>query len=95
LGLMTSVGLAFAAVVAAEKLDTSFHTVDDLRRFAAVPTLAVIRRMPTPAAARGQRLKVAALALSFLVAVALIVAGAYYVGAGNEQIVRMTARGRG
>lgn len=95
LGLVASLGLAFAAVVAAEKLDTSFHSVDDLRRFAAVPTLAVIRRMPTPADARGQRLKFAAMALSFLFALALIVSGAHYVGAGNEQIVRMTSRGRG
>src|SRR5256886_1397244 len=33
MGLMLSLGLAAGAVVLAEQLDTSFHTVDELRRF--------------------------------------------------------------
>jgi hypothetical protein len=94
MGLIAAVALAFAAVVAAERLDTSFHTVDDLRAFVAVPTLAVIRRLPTRANARAGWLRPALVMLAFLVGLAFIIAGTHYVGSGNEQIARMTARAR-
>lgn len=94
-GFVAAVGLAFAAVVAAERLDTSFHTVDDVRDFVAVPTLAVIRRLPTPAGVGGGWLRPVLVTLAFLVGLTLIVGGSHYVGSGNEQIARMTARGRG
>ena len=95
IGFIAAVGLAFAVVVAAERFDTSFHTVDDLRAFVTVPTLAVIRRLPTRSNVRTGWLRPALVTLAFLVSVALIVGGAYYVGSGNEQIARMTARARG
>jgi polysaccharide biosynthesis transport protein len=95
IGFVGSLALAFAAVVAAERLDTSFHSVDELRAFAAVPTLAVIRRIPTRSAVRGRRIRFAIATVVVVVGLALIVGGARYVGAGNEQLVRMTARGRG
>jgi uncharacterized protein involved in exopolysaccharide biosynthesis len=94
-GFAASVALAFAAVVAAERLDTSFHTADDLRAFVSVPTLAVIRRIPTQAAVRGQRIRFALTTIAIITGLALMVGGAHYVGSGNEQIVRLTARGRG
>lgn len=89
-----SIALAFGAVVAAERIDTTFHSVDELRGFVAVPTVAVIRRIPTRSADRGQRLRYALVTLALLVGVTLIVAGARYVGVDNEQLVRMTARGQ-
>ena len=95
MSLGASLALAFAAVVAAERVDTSFHSVDELRAFAAVPTLAVIRRIPTRSAVRGRRLRFALATLAVLLGLALIVGGAHYVGSGNEQLTRLTARTRG
>src|SRR2546426_1996065 len=45
-GLMLSFGLAAGAVVLAEQLDTSFHTVDEFRRFKTVPTVPVLASIP-------------------------------------------------
>ncbi|HSL20167.1 MAG TPA: GNVR domain-containing protein [Vicinamibacterales bacterium] len=95
MGLVGSLGLAFAAVVVSEKIDTSFHSADDLRGFAAVPTLAVIGRIPTQSDLRGQQLRFALAVVAVLVGLVVVVGGARYVGSGNEQIVRMTARGQG
>src|SRR4029077_13758219 len=39
LGFVLALGLALGAVVAAEKLDTAFHAIDELRAFVSVPTL--------------------------------------------------------
>jgi hypothetical protein len=95
MGIVASAGLALGAVVGAEKLDTTFHTAEEVRGFAPVPMLAVIRRIPAPMEARGRRLRLALATISFAVAVAIIVGGAHYVGSNNEQLVRMTTRGRG
>ena len=56
MGLIASLGLAFAAIIVAERLDTTFHSLDDLRSFINVPTVAAIRRIPTQSQARAQRL---------------------------------------
>src|SRR4029453_8098754 len=45
--LAGSVGLAVAAVLLAEKLDTSFHDVDELRAFSNVPVLVSIPKIAT------------------------------------------------
>jgi len=92
MGLIASVACGIGAIVAAEKLDTTFHDVDDLRAFANLPTLATIRLIPTTGSARRQRRRVALTALAAIVAFGVIVAGSYYVAAGNEQLVRLTAR---
>jgi hypothetical protein len=95
MGLFGALGLALGVVVAAEKLDTTFHTVEDLRAFTHLQALAVIRRIPTRSYARGRRLRFALVTVSVVVGLILIVVGAHRVGSGNEQIVAMTARGRG
>lgn len=93
MGLLASVGLAFGAIVAAEKLDTTFHSVDDLRAFANVPTLATIRLILTPSDIRRQRWRTALLAAALVAGIGLVAAGTYFVADGNEQLVRLTARG--
>jgi hypothetical protein len=95
LGFFASVALALGAVVAAEKLDTTFHTVEDVRAFAGIQALAVIRRIPTASEIRTRRIRFALVTVSVVTALVLIVFGARYVGTGNEQMVLMTARGRG
>jgi polysaccharide biosynthesis transport protein len=92
MGFLGSLALGFAAIVAAEKLDTTFHTADDLQAFANVPLLARISLIPTAAGARRQRLRFALMALAVVVGLVLIVAGSRYIAADNEQIVRLTAR---
>jgi polysaccharide chain length determinant protein (PEP-CTERM system associated) len=95
LAVAGSLALAFVAMVAAEKLDATFHSVDELRAFAAVPTVAVIRRISTPSASRRARLRVGLAGIGILVAIGLAIGAGRYVGTGNERLVRMTDRGRG
>ncbi|HEU4891327.1 MAG TPA: XrtA system polysaccharide chain length determinant [Vicinamibacterales bacterium] len=93
LGLFGSLALAFAAIVVAERLDTTFHSLDDLRSFVSVPTVAAIRRIPTHGQARAKRLRGALLAAAAVAAIALIATGSHYFASNNESLVRMTARG--
>ena len=93
MGLFASFALALAAVVIAEKLDTTFHTVDDLRAFVDVPTLASIRRIVTSTAVRERRYRVAFVGLWLIAGLTLVLVGSHRLAAGNEQIVRLTARG--
>jgi polysaccharide chain length determinant protein (PEP-CTERM system associated) len=92
MGLVAAVASGFGAIIAAEKLDTTFHTADDLQAFTSLPTLARIRLIPTAARSRRGRLRVALLTAAALGLAAVVAAGTYYVAGGNEQIVRMTAR---
>jgi succinoglycan biosynthesis transport protein ExoP len=93
LGLFASLGLAFAAIVLAERLDTTFHSLDDLRSFIDVPTVAAIRRIPTRSQVRAQRLRGALIAAAMVAAIAVVATGSHYFAAGNESLVRMTVRG--
>jgi succinoglycan biosynthesis transport protein ExoP len=93
IGFVLALGLAVGAVVLAEKLDTAFHSLDDLRAFVTVPTLFSIPLILTPADARQQRRRLALTTVSIVLGLALIVTGSRYLAAGNEQIVRLTARG--
>ena len=94
-GLVLAIGLAVGAVMAAEKLDTAFHRIEDLRAFVNVPTLGRVPLIPSRAQTRRNRFRAAIAAVSAVVAVLLIVAGSRYVAHGNEQIVRLMERSRG
>ena len=94
IGFMLSLGLAVGAALLAEKVDTAFHTIDDLRAFVTVPTLFSIPRIFTAADTRRQRRRFALTTASIVVGLALIITGARYLAKGNDQIVRLTARGR-
>jgi polysaccharide chain length determinant protein (PEP-CTERM system associated) len=93
LAIMVSIALAVAAMLVTEKLDTSFHDGDDLRAFISVPTLFSIPLIFTAAETRQKRRRVAVTAVSFLIALGLIVAGSRYVASGNEGIAKMMGRG--
>jgi succinoglycan biosynthesis transport protein ExoP len=93
MGFIAALGLAAGAVVAAEKLNTAFHDIDDLRAFVSSRTVVRAPLILTAADIRRQRLRFAAVAVSALAALALIVAGSHYVASGNEQIVRLMERG--
>jgi protein tyrosine kinase modulator len=91
LGLVVSLGMAAGALVLAEGLDGSFHSIDDLRAFSKVPVLAGIPRLVTEADVRRRtrrRWLAAALLLSVLAVVTL---SAYLLAHGNEGLVRTLA----
>jgi polysaccharide biosynthesis transport protein len=82
-GLLLAVGLTVAAVLAAEQFDTSFHSVDDLRRSISVP---VVARIPSIVAgsdrsARLWRQSVAAVGIA--ASVALLIWASYLTATGR------------
>ncbi len=93
-GLMLALGTAGAAVLLAERLDTSLHTIDDLRARTPGPVLVSIPRIITGAEARRHRQRVALAAIAVTLALALIVGACAYVAHGNEQLASLFARGR-
>jgi succinoglycan biosynthesis transport protein ExoP len=93
-GLMLAVGMAVGAVVLAERLDTTLHTVEDLRVRTAVPVLVSIPRMITASDARRQRRRAKAAATAVALGLALMVGASAYIAHGNEQLAALLARGR-
>ena len=77
-GLALSIGAALGAMVVTERLDTSFHALDDLRGFTRLPVLASIPRIVTT---RGKWSRRYHLALGFCLAAIglLVVVGISYV----------------
>lgn len=94
IGLFLSLCLAVGAVLVAEQIDTSFHSVDDLRAFTKVPVLVsipvVVTEQDLGRKARRFRLGLAA----SLAGLMLIVGFSYYFAHDNEGLVRMLARQR-
>jgi len=94
MGLALSFGLALGAVLLAEQLDTSFHTVDDLRAFTTVPVLLSVPRIVTPADTLNARHRFRLVAAAAVLGLILIVLATYFVANGNEQLVWTLAAGR-
>jgi protein tyrosine kinase modulator len=92
-GLMLALGMAAGVVVLAERIDTSFRALDDLRSFTKVPVLASIPHIASTAeTARLARRRWLATA-SIMLVLALVVLASHHVAQGNEQLVRMLSRG--
>ena len=77
MGLALAAGLAVAGVVLAEQMDTSFHSVEDLRSFTRVPILARISRIVTPADMRRRRRRAGLATAGAVGGLALIVVASY------------------
>jgi polysaccharide chain length determinant protein (PEP-CTERM system associated) len=90
LGCFAAAMCAIGAIVVAEKLDSTYHSPDELRESVDVPVLATIPRVTSGVGARVRRVALAGVAIAGVV---LIGAGAWYVAAGNEAITRLTVRG--
>ena len=90
MGLLLAFAAAAVAILGAEHLDTSFHSVDELREFTTLPVLATIPRIG-PAGAR-RRLRTALATVSALVVITLVATLSAYIANGNEQLVRMLHR---
>jgi polysaccharide chain length determinant protein (PEP-CTERM system associated) len=87
MGLVLCLGLSAAAVVLAEQLDTSFHSLDELRAFTAVPILVSIPHIATAGDAWRRRARFGAIAASVVVMLVLIVQLSYFLGHGSQQLV--------
>ena len=93
ISLVLSLGLAAGAVVLAEQLDTSFHSVDELRASTAVPILVSIPRIVTAGDIRSRRLRMRLASVAAALALTAIVGGSYFIARGNERLVWVLSRG--
>ena len=90
LGLLAAIGAAAAAVLLAEQFDTTFHSLDELRTFTAVPVLASI---PVISIGRGRQVgRAIFVSASVLLVVGVTAYAAAYLARGNEDIVRLLVR---
>ncbi len=87
MGLLLAFATMAGAVVLAEQFDTSFHNVDDIRDFTAVPVLATIPQIGT-APRRGWARATLSTA-SAVAAVALVATLSAYLANGNDTLVRL------
>jgi protein tyrosine kinase modulator len=92
--IAASVGLAVGLVILAEQVDNSFHAVDAVRDFSAVPVLVSIPMIVTPTGLHRRRRRVRLAMSGALAALVLIVGTGYFAAHGNERLVSYLARGR-
>jgi uncharacterized protein involved in exopolysaccharide biosynthesis len=86
-GLVLALAIAAAVVLVIERMDTSFHTPDDLRAFTTVPVLATVPRLVTPAAQRRKARESRLLAAKLLVLLAFTFAGTAYLSRSTQTVV--------
>jgi polysaccharide chain length determinant protein (PEP-CTERM system associated) len=91
LGLGLSLGLAVGLVIVAEQLDTSFHTVDELRAFTSFPVLASIPRIVTEGDGRRSRWRAVLATAVVVCCLTLLVGASYFVTRGNEELLRLVS----
>jgi succinoglycan biosynthesis transport protein ExoP len=91
MGFILALVLAFIAVLAVEQFDTTFHNVDELRRFTRIPVLGSIPRMqPKPTT---QVLRWAAATGCLAAVLFVVVTLSIRMAQDNEQLVRLLVRG--
>jgi polysaccharide chain length determinant protein (PEP-CTERM system associated) len=94
MGLVLALGAAVGTVVLAEERDTSFHGVDDLRRFTRVPVLATIPRIASPLDRSKRRWRVLGVAAAAMLGLVVLASASYLLAADNDQLVSLLTRGR-
>jgi hypothetical protein len=82
-----SLGLAGGAVLLAEELDTSFHSLEAFRAFTTVAVLASIPRLVTEADAHRRRWRFRLAATGTTLGLAVLVGASYFFAHGNERLV--------
>jgi polysaccharide chain length determinant protein (PEP-CTERM system associated) len=90
MGLLLALAAAGAMVVAAEQFDTSFHSIDELREFTAIPVLASIPEIGSRPRRGYGRLALGT--VSAIAAIVLVGTLSAYIANGNETLVRMLQR---
>jgi len=95
MGIVLALGLAVASVIVAEKMDTTFHSVDELRAFVGAGTVVSLPLIQSRALTVRNRCRALLFACGVAVGLTLIVVGARHMASGNEQLVRMMERSHG
>src|SRR5205085_5484889 len=95
LGLGASLAVAVGMVVVAERLDTSFHTLDEIRSFSRIPVLVSIPRIVTRADARMARRRFLIGVVSTWVGLSLIIGASYWIASGNQRLVSLVSHSGG
>jgi succinoglycan biosynthesis transport protein ExoP len=93
IGCVLALLMTGAAVVLAEQLDPSFHSVDDIRGFTRVPVLGRIPDMPSPAEGSRRRFRSWVLATLCLAGVLLAAEISYAVARSQERLTMLVSRG--
>jgi succinoglycan biosynthesis transport protein ExoP len=91
LGLLLAAAAAAGSILVAEQMDSSFHSLDDLRAYANIPVVAAIP--PIDLASGWRHARVAVVVVSALMMIGLAGAVSARVARGNEQLVRLLVRG--
>lgn len=92
--VVISMQLAVGLVIVAEKLDASFHTIDQVRGRTSLPVLIGIPRIVTDAETRWRRTRFRLAAVATCIALVVLMAASHYVAHGNEQLVTMLLKTR-
>lgn len=87
IGLALALALAAGAILLAERMDTSFHSADDLRVFTRVPVLATVPRLASPREHRRRARETRLLAAKFLMLLAFTFAGSAYLSRSSSTLV--------
>jgi polysaccharide chain length determinant protein (PEP-CTERM system associated) len=76
----------------ADRADTSFHSLDDLRQFTAVPILACIPEIASRQGRAQRKVRFAVVTAVSIVALAVLAGAAYRLAGHSDQIVRLLSR---
>ena len=93
LALALSLGAAALVAMLRERLDTSFHTVDDLRAFSRVPVIAGIPPLVTERDLRQRRWRLGLVTVSLVAGIGVAAGGSYLFAHDSEQLTRLLSGG--
>jgi hypothetical protein len=91
--LALSLGAAALVAMLRERLDTSFHTVDDLRAFSRVPVITGIPPLVTDRDLRQRRWRLGLVTISLVVGIGIATSGSYLYAHNSEQLTRLLSGG--
>jgi uncharacterized protein involved in exopolysaccharide biosynthesis len=94
MSLVLGMGVAAGLVILAEQLDSSVHTVEDLRAVTSIPVIVSIPRIVTAADTRRRRWRIRLAAAGAVCGLVALVGASYFAALGNEQLLRMISPGR-
>jgi polysaccharide biosynthesis transport protein len=94
MGVALSLVVIIVAVAIVERMDTSFHTLADLRMFTRVPVLASVPRLVTRNDRRRDRQKIRRFTAIVLLLVGLVFVGSVYVSHSDQGFVSWMSKSR-
>lgn len=92
-GVMLAAAAAIGAAVIAETLDSSFHSLDDLRAFTEVPVLASVSPIVTSGDAARRSWRFAFVTIAAVIGIAAVAGAAFYLARGNGMLVQILTLG--